>query len=194
MNRWWSWIKRVTFWLFIFLLITMAIEVGYSKITGSAPRILGHEVMSVLSGSMEPSIQTGSIIAIKMHTNETQYELGDVITFRSADDPNILITHRIIEVNVTEQGIYYATKGDNNDVPDPSPVAHERVVGKYANITIPYIGQFLAFMKTKIGIFLLLFIPGIFLVLSQFWSIWRLFTKEDIEENASEEQEKLANS
>ena len=34
----------------------------------------------------------------------------------------------------------YETKGDNNNGPDLEPVLAENVIGKYADITVPYAG------------------------------------------------------
>ena len=73
-----------------------------------------------------------------------------------------IITHRIIGVKDTNGKVMYETKGDNNNGPDLEPVLAENVVGKYADITVPYVGYLLNYANSKAGAALLLIIPGVF--------------------------------
>ena len=43
---------------------------------------MGYQFKSVLSGSMEPTFLTGSIIAIEPNKDGSKYQKGDVITFK----------------------------------------------------------------------------------------------------------------
>ena len=52
----------------------------------------------------------------------------------------------------------YETKGDNNNGPDLEPVLAENVIGKYADITVPYAGYALNYANSKAGAALLLII------------------------------------
>ena len=52
-----------------------------SKTSEGAPQILGYQLKTVLSGSMEPGIKTGSIIAVKAGGDMTRFQENDVITF-----------------------------------------------------------------------------------------------------------------
>ena len=62
-----------------------------------------------------------------------------------------IITHRIIGVKDTNGKVMYETKGDNNNGPDLEPVLAENVVGKYADITVPYVGYLLNYANSKAG-------------------------------------------
>ena len=57
----------------------------------------------------------------------------------------------------------YETKGITT-TPDLEPVLAENVVGKYADITVPYVGYLLNYANSKAGAALLLIIPGVFLL------------------------------
>jgi signal peptidase len=131
---------------------------------------------------MEPAIKTGSIIALQPVTDSSSFKKGDVITFHSVEDPNKLITHRILEVQQVGAGVQYITKGDNNDAKDPKPIPSSHVVGKYTGFTIPYVGILLTFAKSKIGIALLLIVPGFLLIVSQLLSLWRSITSMENDE------------
>jgi len=67
------------------------------------------------SGSMIPLFDSGANgIGIKPKS-EDELHVGDIITFRQGND---LIVHRIIEKGIDEQGYFFITKGDNNNVTD----------------------------------------------------------------------------
>lgn len=78
--------------------------------------ILGHKPLVVVSGSMEPSIMTNSIVVVKQ-APETGYDLDtvdlkdEVILFKMGDN---YVIHRVVDID--ENGIL--TKGDNNNVDD----------------------------------------------------------------------------
>lgn len=162
-------ISDVTTVLLFMLLCFTVFTVVSSKIVGSEPNIFGYQLKTVLSGSMEPEIQTGSIIAIKPSDDGTQYKRGDVITFTTKDD--ILITHRIVEVK--GDGSQYITKGDNNDAPDLDPVLASQVVGEYTGFIIPYVGYLTIVTSSRLGAALLLVLPGLLLLGYAVVTIWR---------------------
>ncbi|AGK53326.1 signal peptidase I SipW [Bacillus sp. 1NLA3E] len=151
----------ITILLFL-LLIFMVYIVISSKIAGGEPQFLGYQLKTVLSGSMEPTFKTGSIIAIKPVSDPASLKKKDVITFMESD--NKLVTHRIVEVNKDGNQTMYKTKGDNNQDPDANAVLSQNVVGKYTGFTVPYAGYLIDFAKSKQGISLLLILPGIILL------------------------------
>jgi signal peptidase len=59
--------------------------------------ILGIVPYVVLSGSMEPSIETGSVCFINKHAKFEDIKEKDVIAFKMKD--GTLVTHRAIEIN-----------------------------------------------------------------------------------------------
>lgn len=180
--KWRLWINRITTGLLILIVAIMMAFVISSKVSGGAPKIFGYEMMTVLSGSMEPKIHTGSVIAVQPTKDVTHFKVGDVITFRAQDDNNILITHRIKEVQqINGGGVQYITQGDANDSQDPKPVAASRVVGEYANFTIPLLGYILAFAKSKAGLVTLVIIPGALLIVWQMISLWTAILKSEKE-------------
>ncbi|WP_010247368.1 signal peptidase I [Acetivibrio cellulolyticus] len=133
-----------------------------AKMTGSSPNVFGYEILTVLSGSMEPSIKTGSIIVIKEKSPMDTYEAGEVVTFRSKDY-NMLVTHRIVSEKIVNDTCQYVTKGDNNNAEDLNYITPEDIVGKYIGVRIPFAGYIFSFLKTKSGIIFLLLISFIVL-------------------------------
>lgn len=135
------------------LLVTM-------RFSGDGQTLFGYQLKTVLSGSMEPGIKTGSIIAVKPGGDTTRFKEGDIITYKLDNEGN-LSTHRVIEVQGSEEMTSYITKGDNNKAPDSEPVLHQNVVAEYTGYTVPYVGYILNYTKSKLGGALLLIIPGI---------------------------------
>ena len=105
--------------------------------------ILGIVPYVVLSGSMEPSIETGSVCFINKHAKFEDIKEKDVIAFKMKD--GTLVTHRAIEIN--DSGI--VTKGDNNKDADNNIVTKGNFVGKNL-FWIPKVGYVVkAFQTTK---------------------------------------------
>lgn len=163
-------ISSIVSGILMILLISVASIVVFTKISGGEPQLFGYQLKTVLSGSMEPGILTGSIIAVKPAEDKTNFKKGDVITFQ--EEENILITHRITEVVKSGDSVLYRTKGDNNNAEDMNPVLSDNVVAEYTGFTVPYVGYFINFTQSKNGAFLLL-IPGFLLLLYSGFTIWR---------------------
>jgi signal peptidase I len=168
LGKWLNWI--ISFILMV-TLIGVASLVIVTKFSGGEPEVFGYQIKTVLSGSMEPDIQTGSIIAVKTVEDGSKFKKGDVITFMA--DENKLVTHRIIDVKKTKNGVAYTTKGDNNNAADSSPVLADNVVGEYTGVTIPYLGYAASFAQSPNGSVFLLIVPGILLLCYGGFSIWR---------------------
>jgi len=130
------------------------------------PKVLGGESLAVLSGSMEPGIPVGSIVAA-MPVDTSEIEVGDVVTYRLAADT--LVTHRVVAINVAERT--FTTKGDANEVEDTNPVPFENIVGR-VKFHAPLAGYISLYIKTPLGIagicavvfvmIILLYLPDMF--------------------------------
>lgn len=155
--------------LFIVFLLMVFLVVS-SKASGGEPQFFGYQLKSVLSGSMEPGIKTGSVIAVKPGGDMTRFKKGDVITFK--EDENKLVTHRVVEVKKSGEHVMYTTKGDNNNAADMEPVLSENVVAEYTGYTVPYVGYFVSYAQSKEGSALLLILPGLLLLGYSVFTIW----------------------
>lgn len=165
----------------VFVLVVLAVLFGIgltSFLRGTEPTILGHQLIIVTSGSMEPVFNTGSIILINTK-NSDNFSEEDIVMFRFPENPQINITHRIIEVVDNENGTTYLTKGDNNDYADNLLITDDDIVGQYTHITIPGAGYFFSFVKSRNGLILLAMSFGIFLIISQVFRIKELLSANE---------------
>ena len=116
-------------------------------------RVVGIKTYAVVSGSMEPTYPTGSLLYVKS-IDAKNLKVGDAITFML--DENTVATHRIIEVIPGEEDgtvLHFRTQGDANDTPDGTPVHYKNIIGKPI-FAIPYLGYFAHFMQNPPGLYL----------------------------------------
>lgn len=127
-------------------------------------RLVGLQVFTVLSGSMEPTYHVGSLIYVK-DADYKELEAGDVITFMLDEDT--VATHRITEVVPDEEEpdtLRYRTKGDANDAEDGKLVHYKNVIGSPV-ITIPYLGYFADYIQNPPGTYVAISVGAVLLLL-----------------------------
>lgn len=138
--------------------------------------IMADYAFTVQSGSMEPAIQTGSVVFVKAMPPESVNE-GDVITYE--DDGGNLITHRVTEKHAAGDSLRFDTKGDANEDPDSEPVYRSEYVGTVM-FSVPFIGYIVAFGNTHIGYITLVLLPVMLLIFSELWVLYKAGMREDV--------------
>jgi signal peptidase I len=108
-------------------------------------------IVVVMSSSMEPAIETGSIVL--MRHMDSPPKVGDVVTVPVPAEAQASgypkeVMHRVIEI--TADGLV-RTQGDNLDEPDPFAVPVSWVT-KRAVTVIPAAGQMIAFLFSPYGL------------------------------------------
>ena len=127
-------------------------------------RLVGFQVFTVLSGSMEPTYHTGSLIYVKS-VDYTEIEVGQDITFMLDEDT--VATHRVVGVVPDENDptvIRYRTKGVANDVEDGSLVHYKNIIGTPV-FTIPYMGYVVNYIQNPPGTYIAITAGAILLLL-----------------------------
>ena len=167
-------LKKITSLLFnsIFIIVTVvALVFVFTMLqnAGRIPDIMGYRLYVVQSGSMEPDIQTGSLV-ISKRVSPDNLVVGDVITFKSKDESTTLVTHRVNEIVKEEGALSFITKGDANEVVDLEPIKEGNVIAR-VQYDIPYLGYMTNFIKTKQGMLLVVIIPAITLLLIEIFKL-----------------------
>lgn len=165
--------KSISVLTSLFLIAVIAITgiLFVGKVNGGKTVLFGSQIMVVLSGSMSPAFDTGSIVAVKPVAFH-DVKVNDIITFK--DPEGLTITHRVIEVGAGQ----LITKGDANDGKDTSPVTPDRLIGK-VQYSVPLIGYFIEFARSGLGMLLMLAVPGVYLIVSQVWKLLRMIREEE---------------
>ena len=153
-------IKKI--WDICTTIIVVAVVILALLLVGA--RLIGLQVFTVLSGSMEPTYHTGSLIYVK-ETDAFELEAGQVITFLLDEDT--VATHRIVEVVPDAEDdtvVRFRTKGDANDVEDGSLVHYKNVIGTPI-FTIPYLGYVANYIQKPPGMYVAIAAGAILLLL-----------------------------
>jgi signal peptidase len=115
------------------------------------PALAGARPLTVLSGSMEPSLPVGSTVVVRPEPVEG-IAVGDVVTFTDREEgggETRVVTHRVIEVR---PGPEFVTMGDANNAPDQGVVLPADVLGVQW-YHVPYVGLLRERLLTPPGVF-----------------------------------------
>jgi signal peptidase I len=129
----------------IFLFITCV--AGFLTIKGTLP------FMPIYGSSMEPTLQSGSLLTIKP-VNPGDIKAGDIIIYnvpqmvREYYNYPAVVSHRVIEIKTTPS-LGFRTKGDNTGE-DPFTVRAIDIRGTVGK-QIPYLGLPLLFFQSQQG-------------------------------------------
>ena len=134
------------------ILIFLGVLLGFNVYLLNAKSIAGNRMPMpfgigsavVQSGSMEPAYHIGDLLFVK---EQPGYAVGDVVVYQSG---GVLVVHRVIAIN----GDTVITQGDANNAPD-EPFSRDCIKGGVVG-RIPGIGIAIDFMKTPMGILLLI--------------------------------------
>ena len=105
------------------------------------PKVFGVGEVIFLSGSMQPTIEVGSLGIVH---EEKNYQVGDIVTYIK---DRTLITHRIKEIKSEKEII---VQGYANNIAD-EPISKDMIEGRII-FTIPHMGSILQILKTPYGI------------------------------------------
>ena len=172
-------IKKV--WNVITTFLVVLVVIGALLLVGV--RLIGLNVFTVLSGSMEPTYHTGSVIYVK-DVDYRELEAGDVITYMLNEDT--IATHRIVEVVPDDEDpavLRYRTKGDANDTEDGGLVHYKNIVGSPV-FSIPYLGYVASYIQQPPGMYVAISGGAILIALT---FLPDLFAKEEPKGEAKEE-------
>ena len=100
------------------------------------PKAFGFQMYTVISGSMEPAIPTGSLVYVRYEEPDTIVK-DDVIAFYSNNADGSIITHRVVS-NSPAMG-QFITKGDANEEKDMNPIPYNNYIGK-VKLSVPVVG------------------------------------------------------
>jgi signal peptidase len=131
---------------------------------------MGHQPVAIRGGSMAPAIPLGALVDV-VQVDPSELAVGDVVTMKTAN--GVLITHRIVRVVPTEEGLSFELKGDANATPDSGLVSAEAVQGRVA-ISVPVLGYLLYMLTSPTGLASI-----VCLALTLLFLIWLL---EDLEQ------------
>lgn len=145
--------------------------VFFTLLTSRSDVLANIRSFDVITGSMKPAINVGTIIYT---FPEKSYARGEIIAFQR---DTRTITHRIVNIKQQKNETIYFTKGDANTTADAGGVHKNSVIGKVI-FQVPYIGNFMDFLKTIPGFVIFIVIPSVFIIVTEFNNIKKEIEKE----------------
>lgn len=118
------------------------------------PTVTGHRSLTVLTGSMEPTLETGSVVVDEV-IHPTEARIGDIVTFTDPANPDRQITHRLRRARVEGNTAHMVTKGDANDTVEEWDVPVDGEIGRVI-FHVPKLGRARALVGTRQGYVVLL--------------------------------------
>ena len=139
---------------------------------------------TIISPSMEPNIKVYDVILDTRVDDVNTIKEGDIITFISSGNlsSGMTITHRVVEVLHTDEGLRFRTKGDNNQTADGALVIPENVLGKTL-LRIPMLGRVQFLLASKGGLLIFILIPAVGIIVND---IIKLFRVKDVSDKVEE--------
>ncbi len=137
-------IKILYFLIISLILYNVCIILQSIVYPEDTPSFLGFKTFTIITGSMSPNIEVDDIVITKeVRANELNRD--DIISFKNGENT---VTHRIVDIQETEKGRIFTTKGDGNDVSDLERVRYDQIEGKYIG-RIPKAGIIMEYFKNK---------------------------------------------
>ena len=135
-------------WLVDALLVTLvALVLACLAVRGLGPG-LGHPVLVIRGGSMQPAIPLGSLVILDRGV-PSDLRVGDVVAFPAPN--STIVTHRVARLVSIGATPYFGTKGDANSQADPVITPVSAIIGR-VSWTLPGVGYLVTLLSVPIGI------------------------------------------
>lgn len=136
----------------------------------TVPAAFGLHPMTVLTGSMRPTIQPGDMV-VDEPIPASEIRVGDIVTFQ---DPHAdrTITHRIRKIEISEGQARATTRGDANDTVEKWVIPVTGDVGRVV-YRVPKIGYPVTWSHTRNGRLAMVSVPALLLTIMALLRIWR---------------------
>ena len=155
MGRLTKWLTNIILSLLLLIVVLLAL----------LPALFASSLAVVYSASMSPAMPAGAL-AVMEPVDPAQIKAGDIIAFNPPWEPDVTVSHRVIEV-VDGETLGFRTKGDANEDPDPWQLPAASVVGRL-RFNIPHLGYVLAligqYTRSQLGLALFIGLPTMLLI------------------------------
>lgn len=153
--------------IFAFLLLMMgslSFFLIHDRVADGPPTLAGHMFYVMKDNGINADVNPGSLAVVR-EIDPAELAVGDLITYRTDLGPQATATRRVVEVK-REDNLQLITRGDDPAAVQTIPVEAGNLIGKVV-FSLPYVGLLVDYVKTSQGLILLIFVPGIIIILYQ---------------------------
>ncbi|QIX26921.1 signal peptidase I [Nocardioides sp. JQ2195] len=140
--RWTHWMREGALWSGAVLGALCLVLSGLALALDARPLVFK-------SGSMSPEIEAGAL-ALAKEVPATELRVGDVVSVETGR--NVRITHRIVSIDHTDDGVILHLKGDANPAPDAEAYPVEDAYRVF--LDVPWAGHVVNAASTPGGLLL----------------------------------------
>lgn len=114
---------------------------------GVGPKTGAYRTLTVLTGSMDPAIASGSVVIVTPQS-PSDIRVGQVLTYEAPIADRRIVTHRVTEVRDPGMHPVIVTKGDANSHPDPWAARIEDPQVWRVRATVPVLGHLIHALRS----------------------------------------------
>ena len=152
--------------------LAMSVAFALLLALGVGPRFGAYRTVTVLTGSMNPSIPAGSVVVVTPQSPR-DIRIGQVITYQIPAEDHRIVSHRVVKVTDPGDHPVIQTKGDANNGPDPWLARiSDRTVWR-VRFTIPMLGRAIIGLRSPLAHRLTVLVLPAILALIWLRDIWR---------------------
>ena len=155
----WGILKAVT-WIVVILIFSVII---IGRVTNNKLTLAGYSIYTVVTESMVPKYNVGDMILAKQADPNT-LKVGDDIVYLGTKDTfaGKIVTHQLINIEQTDTGTEFHTKGIANAIEDPV-ITGDQIKGKViTKLTI--LSLISKIINNQYGFFFIIIIPTAILI------------------------------
>ncbi len=160
-----------------------ALTVVFLLVLGIGPRTGAYRTVSVLTGSMRPTMEPGALLVL-VPVDPASLEIDDVITFEAPTNERPVVTHRIIEIVVPGEQPVIRTQGDANNTPDKWTARISDDTAWRVATVVPHAGRLISFLRGPIPRIATLYVVPLLMLVVMMWNIWSRPAEREVYEVA----------
>jgi signal peptidase len=118
--------KAILYIIVVLILIVIIVQ----KVTKNNLSVGGYRMFVIVSESMKGEYDIGDVL-ISKSVNSDEIKVGDNVTYlgKEGSFKDLIITHKVIDINERDGKTYYITKGLANEIEDPE-IEYSQIYGK----------------------------------------------------------------
>lgn len=162
--------------------------------SGDVPSVMGYSVFRVMTGSMEPTIPTYSVI-VTHAVEPSEIKEGDVISYFSKDPAlrGAVNTHRVVDIYEEAGTVFYQTRGDANNADDLYPPTADEIIGVVV-FSSYFLGTVVRLVSNPLVFFPLILVPLLVILILNLIKTYRMAASIARQEEEREIREAIENA
>ena len=133
-------------------------------LAGIAPSVLGYESFVVPTTAMRPVLQADDLAVVRP-VHASTLNVGDILTYRTPEDPDMVIVGRILSIDTDLAGrLQLQVRGDSDPITHQATVTAGATLGSVA-YSVPRAGLLVSLANSLAGKFVLVGLPGFILII-----------------------------